>query len=121
MTGDHMHFGRVYFSIPIYFFNDEFDCGKVNLMAKLEFDNGPEHSVRCKAFIFAHQFIRSFNRFSVEDFRFSMNIDSTMKKFVLNENAMAAQGWLRRILAARSCAKARFGPILGCIFFELDY
>ena len=82
---DHMHFGRFYFSIPIYFFNDEFDCGKVNLMAKLEFDNGPEHSVRSKAFIFAHQFIRSFNRFSVEDFRFSMNIDSTVKKFVLNE------------------------------------
>ena len=27
---DHMHFGRFYFSIPIYFFNDEFDCGKVN-------------------------------------------------------------------------------------------
>ena len=40
---DHMHFGRFYFSIPIYFFNDEFDCGKVNLMAKLEFDNGPEN------------------------------------------------------------------------------
>ena len=48
-------------------------------MAKLEFDNGPEHSVRNKAFIFAHQFIRSFKRFSVEDFRFSMNIDSTLK------------------------------------------
>ena len=25
---DHMHFGHFYFSIPIYFFNDEFDCGK---------------------------------------------------------------------------------------------
>ena len=33
---DHMHFGRLYFSIPIYFFNDEFDGGKVNLMAKLQ-------------------------------------------------------------------------------------
>jgi len=85
---DHMHFGRFYFAIPIYFFNDEFDCGKVNLMAKLEFDNGPEHSVRRKAFIFAHQFIRSFTRFSVEDYSQSMTTDATVKKFVLDEKAL---------------------------------
>ena len=72
----------------LYFFNDEFDCGKVNLMAKLEFDNGPEHSVRRKAFIFAHQFIRSFTRFSVEDYSQSMTTDATVKKFVLDEKAL---------------------------------
>ena len=57
---DHMHFGRCFFSVPMYFFDDEFDCGKVNLIAKQEYDNGAVHSVRSRVFIFAHQFNRSF-------------------------------------------------------------